>query len=84
MHMTPDQVHAYFARRGLRDKKDYVLNGLRPKGHTNEWVPGLEFNGRFWQTYRARDLEKSAVYARASFDVAAAWVVEMAKAAGDT
>lgn len=80
MHMTPDKVHAYFARRGLKDKKDYVLNGLRPKGHVKERVPGLEFYGGFWQTYYARDREKSAVYAHASFDLAAQWVVEQAKA----
>lgn len=79
-YKSPDKVHAFFARHGLKDREDYVLNGLRPEGHPRDFVPGLEFYGKFWQTYYARTNEKSAVRGRASFDVAAQWVIEMANA----
>lgn len=79
--MTPDKVPAYFARYGLEENRDYVLNKLRPKNHPHESVPGLEFHGEFWQTYFARSTEKGAVRARGSFEQAAEWVIAQAKLA---
>ena len=79
MHPTPDQVHAYFARHRLKDKKDYVLHGLCPKGHPKSEVPGLEFYGKYWYTYYALPREKSSLSRHATFEDAARWVIDKAK-----
>ncbi|MEP4192597.1 MAG: hypothetical protein ABJN51_16035 [Sneathiella sp.] len=64
---------------GLRTKKDYVLNGLSPKGHPLPEVPGLEFYGKYWYTYYALPNEKNSLSRHATFQDAAKWVIGKAK-----
>lgn len=72
-------VRAYFFLHGLKDEKDYTLNGLHPKSNRLSEVPGLQFCGKFWYTYYALPREKRAFSSRSTFRDAANWVMEEAK-----